>query len=134
MPWAGSTRKNGRAAVAALVYVLLPKGAQARSATGQIRAACQPGSVGKVTKKDFVDAGKCHGPICEFAGQHVLAHQNFDFLVTLVFPWQLETLGSSGTFLIYGLFAAAGLVFVMRILPETKGRSLEELETTLVRI
>ena len=56
------------------------------------------------------------------------------FLVTLVFPWQLETLGSSGTFLIYGLFAAAGLVFVMRILPETKGRSLEELETTLVRI
>jgi MFS family permease len=55
------------------------------------------------------------------------------FLVTLVFPWQLETLGSSGTFLIYGLFAVVGLVFVMRILPETKGLSLEALEARLIR-
>ena len=55
------------------------------------------------------------------------------FLVTLVFPLQLEVLGNSLTFLIYGLFALAGLVFVMRILPETKGRSLEELEAALVR-
>ncbi|MEM9688507.1 MAG: sugar porter family MFS transporter [Pseudomonadota bacterium] len=55
------------------------------------------------------------------------------FLVTLVFPWQLENLGTSTTFLIYGVFAAIGFVFVMRILPETKGRSLEELETVLVK-
>jgi hypothetical protein len=54
--------------------------------------------------------------------------------VTLVFPWQLQTLGSSATFLIYGLFALVGLVFVMRILPETKGRSLEELEAALVKV
>ena len=37
------------------------------------------------------------------------------------------------TFLIYGLFAAVGLVFVLLVLPETKGRSLEELETILVK-
>jgi sugar porter (SP) family MFS transporter len=55
------------------------------------------------------------------------------FLVTLVFPWQLQSMGSATTFLLYGLFALAGLVFVMRILPETKGRSLEELEAALVR-
>ena len=55
------------------------------------------------------------------------------FLVTLVFPWQLQSLGNATTFLIYGVFAVAGLAFVMRILPETKGRSLEELETVLVR-
>jgi len=55
------------------------------------------------------------------------------FLVTLVFPWQLQSLGSSMTFLIYGVFAVAGLAFVMRVLPETKGRSLEELETLLVK-
>lgn len=55
------------------------------------------------------------------------------FIVTFVFPWELENLGSSVTFLIYGGFAVVGLVFVMRILPETKGRSLEELEQILVK-
>ena len=55
------------------------------------------------------------------------------FLVTFIFPWELENLGNSNTFLIYGVIAVIGLVFVMRILPETKGRSLEELEKLLVR-
>jgi sugar porter (SP) family MFS transporter len=55
------------------------------------------------------------------------------FLVTLLFPSQLQALGSSTTFLIYGVFAVAGLAFVMRVLPETKGRSLEDLETLLVK-
>ncbi len=55
------------------------------------------------------------------------------FLVTFIFPWELETLGNATTFLIYGIFAVIGLVFVMRVLPETKGRSLEELEEMLVR-
>jgi MFS family permease len=55
------------------------------------------------------------------------------FLVTFIFPWELENIGNAGTFLIYGLFAVFGLFFVMRILPETKGRSLEELEQILVR-
>lgn len=55
------------------------------------------------------------------------------FLVQLVFPWELSTLGSSMTFLIYGIFAAVGLVFVILLLPETKNRSLEELEAMLVR-
>ena len=55
------------------------------------------------------------------------------FLVQLVFPWELETIGSSLTFLIYGLFAAAGLIFVLTKVPETKGKSLEELEKILVK-
>jgi sugar porter (SP) family MFS transporter len=55
------------------------------------------------------------------------------FLVTFLFPWELENIGNANTFLIYGVIAVLGLVFVMRILPETKGRSLEELETILVR-
>ena len=53
--------------------------------------------------------------------------------MTLVFPWQLQSMGSATTFLLYGLFAVAGLAFVLRVLPETKGRSLEELEAELVR-
>jgi hypothetical protein len=55
------------------------------------------------------------------------------FLVQLVFPWELATLGSSGTFLIYGVFAALGLIFIILKLPETKGKSLEELEAQLVK-
>ncbi|MEX2124104.1 MAG: sugar porter family MFS transporter [Woeseia sp.] len=54
------------------------------------------------------------------------------FIVQLMFPWELERIGNSGTFLIYGLFAITGLLVVMRVLPETKGRSLEQLETELV--
>lgn len=61
-----------------------------------------------------------------------LINSAVSFTVQLVFPWELETLGSSLTFLIYGLFALAGLVFVLRLLPETRGRSLEELEADLV--
>jgi MFS transporter, SP family, arabinose:H+ symporter len=55
------------------------------------------------------------------------------FMVQLVFPWELATIGTSLTFLIYGLFAAAGLLFVWRVVPETKNKSLEELESQLVR-
>ncbi len=55
------------------------------------------------------------------------------FLVQLVFPWELATLGSSITFLIYGLFAAAGLIFIIKVVPETKNKTLEELEEELVR-
>jgi MFS family permease len=62
-----------------------------------------------------------------------LVNSAVSFSVQLVFPWELANLGNSATFLIYGLFAALGLVFVLRKLPETKGRSLEELERSLVR-
>jgi sugar porter (SP) family MFS transporter len=54
------------------------------------------------------------------------------FLVQLVFPWELANLGTTGTFLVYGLFAVAGLVIIVRLLPETKDKSLEELEELLI--
>jgi len=55
------------------------------------------------------------------------------FTVQLVFPWELNTIGNVWTFFIYGLFALAGFIFVIKVLPETKGKSLEELEKQLVR-
>lgn len=55
------------------------------------------------------------------------------FSVQLVFPWELATLGTAGTFLIFGIFGALGLVFVLITVPETKGKSLEELEKILVK-
>jgi sugar porter (SP) family MFS transporter len=53
--------------------------------------------------------------------------------VTLIFPWELARLGPDGTFMGYGLMALAGLVFLAIHAPETKGRTLEELERTLLR-
>jgi MFS family permease len=61
-----------------------------------------------------------------------LINSAVSFLVQLLFPWELGNIGNAGTFLIYGVFAVVGLVVVMRLLPETKGRSLEELEAILV--
>ena len=61
-----------------------------------------------------------------------LINSSVSFLVQLVFPWELENFGPATTFLVYGSFAIVGLVFVMRTLPETKGRSLEQLEAELV--
>ncbi len=55
------------------------------------------------------------------------------FTVQLVFPWELQSLGNTGTFLIYGAFGLIGLIFVLLVLPETKGKSLEELEKILVK-
>jgi MFS family permease len=62
-----------------------------------------------------------------------LVNSLISFSVQLVFPWELENLGSSMTFLIYGLFAALGLIFIIMKVPETKGKSLEELEAMLVK-
>jgi MFS transporter, SP family, arabinose:H+ symporter len=47
--------------------------------------------------------------------------------VTLLFPKELATWGPGGTFLCYGLLAVAGLLFIVLLAPETKGRTLEEL-------
>ena len=61
-----------------------------------------------------------------------LINCSVSFVVQLVFPWELENFGPSMTFLIYGSFAIIGLIIGTRILPETKGRSLEELQVELV--
>ena len=50
------------------------------------------------------------------------------FCVQLFFPWELSTFGAALTFFSYGVFAVIGLVLVAWLLPETKGKSLEEIE------
>ena len=52
--------------------------------------------------------------------------------VTLVFPWEAAHWGASGTFLAYGLLAVAALVFVLLLGPETRGKTLEEIERTFL--
>jgi MFS family permease len=50
------------------------------------------------------------------------------FLVTFTFPVLNRTLGSAGTFWLYSGICAAGFVFVALRVPETKGKTLEEIE------
>lgn len=55
------------------------------------------------------------------------------FSVATVFPVQLEFMGSSNTYFIYSMFGLLSLIFVWRFIPETKGKSLEELESKLIK-
>ncbi len=62
-----------------------------------------------------------------------VCNSGISYGVQVVFPWELSTFGASVTFLVYSLFALFFLVLVMRLLPETKGKSLEQLERELAR-
>ncbi|HEX7062190.1 MAG TPA: sugar porter family MFS transporter [Woeseiaceae bacterium] len=93
--------------------------------------ACFAISIGPVMWVLFAELfpNRLRGLAISFVG---FVNSAVSFTVQLVFPWELERIGNAGTFLIYALFAIAGLAIVMRVLPETNGRSLEELEATLV--
>ena len=54
------------------------------------------------------------------------------FLVQFLFPWELANLGNALTFAIYGGLAVIGLILIARLLPETKGKTLEQIEKELV--
>ena len=55
------------------------------------------------------------------------------FAVQFLFPWQLSNLGSAVTFGLYGAFGIVFLGLFLWLIPETRGRSLEDLEAHLVR-
>lgn len=50
------------------------------------------------------------------------------FLVSQTFPILVEQVGSAATFWTYGALCVVAIAFVWRFVPETKGRSLEEIE------
>lgn len=55
------------------------------------------------------------------------------FLLTYTFPFLNAGLGTGGTFLLYAFICLSGFIFTLRRIPETKGKSLEELENELTR-
>ena len=55
------------------------------------------------------------------------------FLLTYTFPFLNSGLGTGGTFLLYAVICFCGFLFVWRRIPETKGKSLEELEKELIK-
>ena len=60
-------------------------------------------------------------------------NSSVSFLVQFLFPWELSNLGTAATFLLYAVFATVCLAVVVWILPETRGRTLEQLESELSR-
>ena len=55
------------------------------------------------------------------------------FVLTYTFPILNALAGASGTFFIYCVICLIAFVFILKNVPETKGRALEELEKALVR-
>ncbi|WP_445957031.1 sugar porter family MFS transporter [Yeosuana sp.] len=54
-------------------------------------------------------------------------------VVQLIFPWELSNLGNAMSFFIFGAIAFVGFFILLKILPETKGKSLEQIENEFVR-
>ena len=56
-----------------------------------------------------------------------------NFIVSLTFLTLVSALGSSTVYWMYAGISAACLVFVIALIPETKGKTLEELEKLLIK-
>lgn len=54
------------------------------------------------------------------------------FVLTITFPMLNKMLGPDGTFWLYAAICVAGFIFIKLKLPETKGKSLEQIERELV--
>ena len=52
-------------------------------------------------------------------------------IITFTFPYLAERFGGGNTFLFFTVMMVLQLLFVMRIMPETKGTSLEQIERTV---
>jgi sugar porter (SP) family MFS transporter len=55
-------------------------------------------------------------------------------IIQLVFPWELSNLGNAMSFFLFGFIALIGFFVMLKIVPETKGKSLEEIEKEFVKV
>ncbi len=60
-----------------------------------------------------------------------VANWSFNLIVSATFLNLVGAVGSGGAFLVYAVLTLAALVFVTLMVPETKGRSLEQIEAAL---
>lgn len=63
-----------------------------------------------------------------FMGGAVFAMWIANFLISLMFPVLLASVGLAGAFFIFALVGIAGAIFVIKCVPETRNRSLEQIE------
>lgn len=55
------------------------------------------------------------------------------YLLTLTFPMLMEWLGGEGTFWLYAMICCSGAFFIFKYIPETKGKTLEEIEQLVTK-
>lgn len=55
-----------------------------------------------------------------------------NFILSFTFPILRDSLGPAGTFWIYGCICFIGMLYIQKNIPETKSKSLEELEVELL--
>ena len=60
-----------------------------------------------------------------------ISNWGFNLVVTITFLSLIDLFGRTGTFLLYAVLTLMALVFTAVLVPETKGRSLEEIEDAL---
>jgi sugar porter (SP) family MFS transporter len=62
-----------------------------------------------------------------------ITHWVLDFVIASTVLTLISTITETGTFWLYGVFGIIGILFFFRVVPETKGRTLEEIEEELER-
>jgi MFS transporter, SP family, galactose:H+ symporter len=60
-----------------------------------------------------------------------ISNWGFNMVVTVTFLGLIDVFGRAGTFLLYAVLTLVAVVFTAALVPETKGRSLEEIEDAL---
>ncbi len=55
------------------------------------------------------------------------------FALGQAFPWLLESLGGAGAFFLFAFMCVPAILIAWKLLPETKGKTLEEIERFWLR-
>lgn len=73
-------------------------------------------------------ASEVKGPASALANMTSFA---MSFALSLVFPLVRQSIGSGPIFIIFSVFCALAVMFVALVVPETKGKSLNEIQSML---
>ncbi|XP_011633666.1 facilitated trehalose transporter Tret1-2 homolog isoform X2 [Pogonomyrmex barbatus] len=63
----------------------------------------------------------------------IVVHWSLVFVVTKLFPTMEDRMGQAATFWTFSCFTAASAIFAYFVVPETKGKTLQEIQTKLKR-